>query len=541
MRRLITKKWTGMGIAVALLIAAVANAQFITIGGTGYEYGTQLIQTADGGYAIVGSTTSFTQGVEDCYVIKLDAKGNLQWAKAIGGSGIDIATAIIQTSDKGYAIAGQSNSFDPNSRFDCYIVKLDSAGNLEWDKAIGGTNDEYALSILQTSDGGYLVAGSTTSFGLGWADIYLVKLDANGNVQWTKTIGGIDDDVAFDIIQTSDGGYAIVGFTLSFCNAGCPATGDAYIVKLDANGNLQWTKVIGGADDEVASAIAQTNDNGYIVVGRTRSFGRGDYDMYVIKMDGNGNIQWTKTIGGDSADVALSVVQTSDGGYAIAGWSHSFLPRNAIGSLPRGLYIVKLDASGNLQWTRTIGEIAPGYILIADIVETSNSSLLVTSTIQGIGNGNTDVLLLRLGPNGNINIGNCAQIIADSGSTSSGGSSVSGGAIASASADTASGGIISSGGSVYTCIPFTSSSEEAVNFYPLQWRIDGNDVLWVKLPEHTPNAYVKIMNIEGRTIYTAKIIGKDWLRIGKLPTKGIYLLQYTTKQKTDVEKIAFFR
>ena len=299
------------------------------IGGESGDEGYSIIQTSDGGYAIAGYTTSFGAGGADVYVVKLDAKGNLQWTKTIGGKENDKGYSIIQTSDGGYAIAGYTG-------LGVYVVKLDANGNLQWTKTI---SPEFAASkgysLIQTSDGGYAIAGTTKS------DVYVVKLDANGNLQWTKTIGETYGEVGRSIIQTSDGGYAIAGYIEGITYITYPSSGDVYVVKLDANGNLQWTKAIGGPKIEEGYSIIQTSDGGYAIAGYTTSFGEGREDVYVVKLDAKGNLQWTKTIGEESADEGYSIIQTSDGGYAIAGTTRSF------GAGEKDVYVVKLDKNGN--------------------------------------------------------------------------------------------------------------------------------------------------------------------------------------------------
>jgi len=322
------------------------------IGGEKLDWGSSLIQTSDGGYAIAGATTSFGAGDWDVYVVKLDANGNLQWTRTIGGENEDRGHSFIQTSDGGYAVAGYTTSFGAGDK-DIYVVKLDANGNLQWTKTIGGPESEESHSLIQTSDGGYAIAGYTKSFGAGGEDVYVVKLDANGNLQWTKTIGGGDRDGCESLIQTSDGGYAIAGYTDSFGTGdyvGVCVVQDVYVVKLDANGNPQWTKTIGsricrglfnGYDD--GSSLIQTSDGGYAIAGTTYSFGAGEADVYVVKLDAKGNLQWTKTIGGKSADGGSSIIQTSDGGYAIAGSTTSF----GAGWINVDVYVVKLDKNGN--------------------------------------------------------------------------------------------------------------------------------------------------------------------------------------------------
>jgi hypothetical protein len=205
-------------------------------------------------------------------------------------------------------------------------------------KTYGGTDDDRAYSVQQTSDGGYILAGFTASFGAGGYDIFLIKTDANGNIQWAKTFGGTYSDRATSVQQTSDGGYIVAGGTWSF-GAG---SNDIFLIKTDAKGNIQWAKTYGGTADDLASSVQQTSDGGYIVVGYTYSFGAGGYDIFLIKTDAKGNIQWAKTYGGATDDGASSVQQTSDGGYIVAGWTYSFSAGDD------DIFLIKMNARGNV-------------------------------------------------------------------------------------------------------------------------------------------------------------------------------------------------
>jgi len=358
------------------------------IGGKNDDRGKSLIQTSDGGYVIAGETYSFGAGGYDVYVVKLDANGNLQWTTTIGGPESDGGNSLTQTSDGGYAIAGYTSSFGAGE-WDFYVVKLDANGNLQWTTTIGGPGNEISESLIQTSDGGYAIAGLTQSFGAGKWDVYVVKLDANGNLQWTTTIGGPGNEISESLIQTSDGGYIIAGTTTSFG----VGEADVYVVKLDANGNLQWTTTIGGKNTEEGFSLIQTSDGGYAIAGSTTSFGAGGRDVYVVKLDANGNLQWTKTIGGKKEDLGLSLIQTSDGGYAITGYTQSF------GAGEEDVYVVKLDAKGNLQWTKTIGGLASeiGYSLI----QTSDGSYAIAGDTKSFGAGEADICIVKLDKNGN--------------------------------------------------------------------------------------------------------------------------------------------
>jgi hypothetical protein len=405
------------------------------IGGKKADGGFSLIQTSDGGYAIAGDTYSFGAGKIDVYVIKLDANGNLQWTKTIGGKDWDVGTSIIQTSDGGYAIAGYTTSFGAGGA-DVYVVKLDAHGNLQWTKTIGGENDDRGSSLIQTSDGGYAIAGHTKSFGAEERDVYVVKLDANGNLQWTKTIGGKDWDVGHSLIQTSDGGYAIAGETESF-GAG---DGNVYVVKLDANGNLQWTKTIGGENTEKGRSLIQTSDGGYAIAGTTTSFGEGLSGAYLVKLDANGNLQWTKTIGGPEYEDGLSLIQTSDGGYAIAG-SYGLVDDDE-GIHPFDVYVVKLDANGNLQWTKTIG--GPRSEIGFSLIQTSDGGYAIAGYTESFGAGFSDVYVVKLDKNGNA----CCAVsqtsqVGSGGTLSSPTSSIgSGGTLTAPTPSTSSGGTL---------------------------------------------------------------------------------------------------
>jgi hypothetical protein len=206
------------------------------------------------------------------------------FAKTYRGTDLEGAYSVQQTSDGGYIVAGRTWSLDVV--WDIFLIKTDANGDVIWAKTYGGTNDEKAYSIQQTSDGGYIVAGYTYSFGAGDRDIFLIKTDASGNLQWAKTFGGTNLDSAFSVQQTSDGGYIVAGWTYSFGAGG----GDIFLMKTDASGNLQWAKTFGGMNDDGATSVQQTSDGEYIVAGRTWSFSAGLYDIFLVKTDANGDI-----------------------------------------------------------------------------------------------------------------------------------------------------------------------------------------------------------------------------------------------------------
>jgi uncharacterized delta-60 repeat protein len=365
-----------------------------TYGGTNGEGATSVRQTSDGGYILAGRTYSFGAG-GDIFLIKTDANGNIQWAKTYGGTNNDWAYSVQQTSDGGYIVAGYTWSFSVGY-YDIFLIKTDANGNLQWAKTYGGASFDWATSVQQTSDGGYIVAGATWSFGAGNGKFFLIKTDANGNIIWAKTYGGTIGEYARSVQQTSDGGYIVAGYTASF-GAG---NGDFFLIKTDANGNIQWAKTYGGIYTDSATSVQQTSDGGYIVAGYTASFGAGNGDFFLIKTDANGNIQWAKTYGGTSYDLATSVRQTSDGGYIVAGSTESF------GAGGRDIFLIKTDANGNIIWAKTYGGIYRDSA--TSVQQTSDGGYIVAGYTDSFGAGGRDIFLIKTDANGNI--GSCSIV-----------------------------------------------------------------------------------------------------------------------------------
>ena len=289
-----------------------------TFGGRSSDGGYSIIQTRDGGYALAGFTRSKSAGNIDFWLIKTDVYGNKQWDKTFGGSGSDISYSIIQTRDGGYALAG-TTEFKGAGNYDFWLVKTDKDGNKSWDKTYGGSSLDISNSIVQTHDGGYALAGHTLSKGAGNYDFWLVKTDKDGNKSWDKTYGGSSWDSSNSIVQTRDGGYALAGYTSSK-GAGFV---DFWLVKTDKDGNKTWDKTFGGTANEVCNSIIQTRDGGYALVGYTRSKGAGEEDFWLVKTDKDGNRIWDRTFGGTRLDISRSVIQTDDDGYALSGHTKS--------------------------------------------------------------------------------------------------------------------------------------------------------------------------------------------------------------------------
>jgi hypothetical protein len=360
MKRNLLRTWALWirGLMLALLIVSLvalftqsahAQVRFAkTYGGSADDYAFSVQQTSDGGYIVAGWTWSFGAGVGDFFLIKTDASGDIIWAKTYGGTNDDFAYSVQQTSDGGYIVAGTTNSFGAGVG-DFFLIKTDASGDIIWAKTYGGTNTDLAYSVQQTSDGGYIVTGLTRSFGAGWNDVFLIKTDENGDIQWAKTYGGTSSDAAYSVQQTSDGGYIVAGFTYSF-GAG---VGDFFLIKTDASGDIIWAKTYGGTNTDLAYSVQQTSDGGYIVAGFTLSFGAGGRDILLIKTDANGNIIWAKTYGGTNWDEGYSVQQTSDGGYILAVLTNSF------GAGWYDILFIKTDASGDIGSCGIVQDVSP--------------------------------------------------------------------------------------------------------------------------------------------------------------------------------------
>ncbi|MCK4576351.1 hypothetical protein KAU34_08080, partial [candidate division WOR-3 bacterium] len=261
------------------------------------------------------------------------------WTRTYGGEHDDCAYSIQETSDGGYIIAGWTRSFGAGNS-DVYLIKTYANGDTMWTKTYGGEYDDVGYSVQETSDGGFIVAGYIGS------SVYLIKTDSNGNLLWSEWYGGSDYDYGYSVQETSDNGYIIAGRISSFSAGGF----DVYLIKTDSLGNTLWSKIYGGICWDAGHSVKETSDGGYIIAGCTMLDGEG-WDVYLIKTYADGDTIWTKTYGGANWDVGYSVQETSDGGYIVAGLTESF------GAGSFDIYLLKIDSLGNTLWTRTHGDV----------------------------------------------------------------------------------------------------------------------------------------------------------------------------------------
>jgi len=357
-------------------------------GGSDTEWANSVQQTSDKGYIVAGVGSSGA-GNADAWLIKTDPEGNKIWDRYFGDWMWNWANSIQQTSEGGYIIAGVSGSYGPSGGGDAWLIKVDSAGNKIWERTFGGSDTEWACSVQQTNEGGYIIAGVTKSYGSGGADAWLIKTDSEGNKIWDRTFGGSEDDWTEAVEQTSYDGYIVAGCTNSY-------EGDAWLIKTDSDGNKIWERTFGGSDDDYAKAVQLTNDGGYILVGSTRSYSFGGFDAWLIKTDSTGNKIWDRTFGGSENDSANSVRQTSDGGYIIAGFTESY------GAGGRDAWLIKTDSDGNKIWERTFGG---SDLDQANAVQlTNDGGYTIAGSTKSYGSGSFDAWLIKTDVNGQVQV-----------------------------------------------------------------------------------------------------------------------------------------
>jgi len=405
-----------------------------TLGGAKNESAQAVTKTNDGGYAILGHTQSMDGDVTtklnesyDYWLLKFNASDELDWQKTYGGSEDDRGADLIQTSDGGYAVIGKSKSSDgdvsENSGYeDFWITKLDASGSISWEYAYGFAGSDTPYSIIQTNDNGYLLTGvldvsasngqgdrrSNTARRHAGGDYWVIKLNANGLKQWSNYYGGTFTDTAYDAIQTEDNGYMIVGASdstdvdISNNHGGY----DFWVINISNTGELIWEKSFGGNETDEARAISKTSDGNYLVVGDTRSDefdvskNNGAADLWMIKITPEGTLLWEKTLGGTNFDVGRSVLKTQDDGFLISGSSRSNDGNLTSNRGQNDAWVLKIDSSGDIDWQQTIGGSEIDFFY--DAVELNNQTIVAVGESSSsdeniLGNkGFTDLLILKL-------------------------------------------------------------------------------------------------------------------------------------------------
>jgi len=316
------------------------------------ELAYSLVQTFDGGYALAGINSTYAYS-DNFLLVRTDSSGDLQWSRNYGRKNLEQARSLVQTIDGGFALAGFNST--ASGGYDFCLLRTDFSGNLEWTRNYGGVTLDAALSVVQTSDGGYALAGQTESFGVG-TDFWLVKVKGEMNREhkkylggaslihgWSRDYGELGDEEAQSLVQTGDGGFALAGFNST------TGSSDFCLVKTDPTGVLEWSKNYGWGDTELAFSVVQTTDGGYALAGYNYSITASDLDICLVKTGPTGTLEWSKNYGGKDTEGAYSMIQTSDGGFALAGFNVTAGNNN--------FCLVKIDPSGVLEWSKNYGGI----------------------------------------------------------------------------------------------------------------------------------------------------------------------------------------
>ncbi|RKZ30561.1 hypothetical protein DRQ33_07775, partial [bacterium] len=338
-----------------------------------------IVQTSDDGFVIVGWKSIY--GYSDVYLMKIDNLGTLCWQKSYGGDNNDFAYSVVETFDDGYIIVGKTESFDSGPYGDVYVLKTDSLGNMLWQRTFGGSGVECGNDISQVETGGYIIVGSTSSFGVGTKNIWLIRLNESGDTIWTRTYGGSSVDYGWSVKQERDGSFILSGGTWSFGAEEC----DYYLIKADSTGDIIWERTYGGSELDYGRSVALALNDGLIMVGSIFSFTAPDC-IWIINVNRDGTIVWERTYGMGFDNYGHSIAQTEDGGHIIAGETWGILP------LPN-LYLLKINADGNTLWERDYGDssFASGY----SVIQTNDNGYIITGDIYPFDEDSSRIYVLK--------------------------------------------------------------------------------------------------------------------------------------------------
>jgi len=355
-----------------------------SFGGMKKENSYRVLQTSDKGYLSLGSTESFGAGKSDIYLINMDALGNLKWSKTYGGTENDFGHSMDNTNDGNFIILGHTSSFSKDYN-DLCLIKINQEGKVLWSKSYGLDASDYASEVQATSDGGFIILAETINFinNDKNSDILVVKTDAVGTIQWSKVFGGDNTDYGYSIEQTRDGGYVIGGETNSY-GAG---DWDYYLLKLKADGAVEWSKTYGELGTDFGRYAQQTPDGGYLIGGNTTNHKADGFDICLIKVDASGEVQWTKVYGGVGTDYLLNLKMVDEKGFVIVGYT------NSSDQLSEDAFVMHFNHSGNIIWTKAFGSNLNDYGVTLTI--TSDNDLIIGGSTKGFGTIEDDVYIIK--------------------------------------------------------------------------------------------------------------------------------------------------
>ena len=340
-------------LMASLIVIPAANASVATwsktFGGAANDRAFGLVKTQSGGYALLGTSTSFSSsGLITAYLVTTDAEGNLIWNQTYSGLGVAFPCCLIQTSDGGFAFAGYSYDLNFTGSINPWLARVDPAGNLQWNQTYS-TLGNLIANLVQTSDGGYALVGYTTS-SEDYIYSWLAKIDSQGNLEWKKDYGSSGDNEIFNIIQANDGGYFLGGYTTEI-GAGLE---DFWLLKTDSAGIAVWNKTYGGAGYDILGNFVQASDGGFALFGYSNSSDTNSEDFFIVKTDSSGTLQWSKTYGGSAVEEVFSGIQATDGGYVLVGVTTEYGSGHAL--------MIKTDTNGILSWNKTYSDSAESVL-----------------------------------------------------------------------------------------------------------------------------------------------------------------------------------
>ena len=352
------------------------------------EEGYSILETSDQGYAILGNIVSNNS---DIFLLKTDQFGNEIWFQSYGGSQFDEARHFQQTPDEGFIISGITNSYGLGEE-DVWVIKTNSLGLIEWNRSFGGSQNDRGSQILQTDESGFILIGEKHNDELGDSDLWLLKINSQGEISWEKTLGGTENDKGYDIKITNSGDYLLLGSTSSFGNGGS----DIWLIKTDQNGNEIWSQTYGSSNNEYGRSIINTDDGGYLIFATSESFGNDNTDLHNIKIDSIGVEEWNKSFGGFYGKNGNVIQKSPNGGYILISSRYNYNNNSY------NMWLIKMNTSGNTEWTKTFGNINDdhGY----GIAVTSDGGYILTGSTNNYGYGNSefsDIWLIKTDINGN--------------------------------------------------------------------------------------------------------------------------------------------
>ncbi|UCE23499.1 MAG: T9SS type A sorting domain-containing protein [Candidatus Zixiibacteriota bacterium] len=374
-------------IALLAVASPAARSQDLlwsnNYGGPYHEFGHACQQTTEGDYLLLGSTYSYGSGSFDIYLVRVDTLGNKVSSATFGGALTEYGYDLHRTSDGGFVIVGSTKSFGAGEK-DVYLIRLNASGQPIWSKTFGGPLDDEGRSVRQTADNGFIICGGTFSSGAGYQDVFLIKTDANGNLSWQRTYGGAGGESGSAVRQTADGGYIVVGSTGSFGEG----YSSIYVVRTNQNGDSLWATTYGGPRADYGYTVEIARDGGFVFAGATASYGAGSNDAYLIKTDPLGTVEWDRTYGGSDDDRVYSIVETGAGNFILGGNTLSF-------SSSFNIYIVKADPNGNLIWDQDYGGSESDYC--ERVFSDMRGNLVVVGRSFSYSAGGSDMYVLKIG------------------------------------------------------------------------------------------------------------------------------------------------